>query len=344
MSGNDDCRRPCRPGSYEDMGGGELYRGISGPAPVVCPTGMVSSPAIGIAGGGGPGSSSAHGSSGACSRSSSSRRSVPGRLSRSLTGRSSARPVSVRNSGASAASSARHPPGAGPVSVLDVPRPDPRAAVMASPEVPERKRFCSCAGCGAPSGRPRGDRPGRTEPPGPLDNAAEHCRLVRTTGPSRVSAAFGLARVQSAAGNYKGPARTPQSVAQASIHCTAARVAAVRAGIRRRAVHEPLLDDPSAVASQVAALVGFGLDALRRELLSTEVLGTALDWVLSGSPGSGPSVPHAPSAPLGGTLDERDPRFGLERSYRVLARRARRGEERIELVERANRYHPRTWV
>ncbi|WP_443058037.1 tetratricopeptide repeat protein, partial [Streptomyces sp. KLMMK] len=37
-------------------------------------------------------------------------------------------------------------------------------------------------------------------------------------------------------------------------------------------------------------------------------------------------------------------RFGLERSYRVLARLAQRGEERIELVERANRFRPRTWV
>ncbi|MGW7287196.1 tetratricopeptide repeat protein [Streptomyces sp. NPDC054847] len=179
---------------------------------------------------------------------------------------------------------------------------------------------------------------------GQLDNAAEYYRLVWTTDPSHVSAAFGLARVQLAAGDRTGAVRTLESVPEASIHYTAARVAAVRARIRRRAVHEPLLEDLSAAASQVAALAGFGLDAVRRERLSTEVLGTALDWVLSGSPGSGPSVPHAPSALLGSTLDERGLRFGLERSYRVLARLAQRGEERIELVERANRYRPRTWV
>jgi serine/threonine-protein kinase PknG len=179
---------------------------------------------------------------------------------------------------------------------------------------------------------------------GQLDNAAEYYRLVWTTDPSHVSAAFGLARVQLAAGDRIGAVRTLESVPEASIHYTAARVAAVRARLRRRAVHEPLLDDLSAAASQVAALAGFGLDAVRRERLSTEVLGTALDWVLSGSPGSGPSVPHAPSALLGSTLDERGLRFGLERSYRVLARLAQRGEERIELVERANRYRPRTWV
>ncbi|MGI5398863.1 tetratricopeptide repeat protein [Streptomyces sp. CA-135486] len=191
---------------------------------------------------------------------------------------------------------------------------------------------------------------------GQLDNAAEYYRLVWTTDPSYVSAAFGLARVQLAAGDRAGAVRTLESVPEASIHYTAARVAAVRARLRRRAAHDPLIDDLSAAAAQVDALKDFGLDAVRRERLSTEVLGTALDWVLSGSPGAPPSVPiapHAPHAPhpgsaqtvlLGSELDERGLRFGLERSYRVLARLAQRGEERIELVERANRFRPRTWV
>ncbi|MGW0552716.1 tetratricopeptide repeat protein [Streptomyces sp. NPDC002926] len=188
---------------------------------------------------------------------------------------------------------------------------------------------------------------------GQLDNAAEYYRLVWTTDPSYVSAAFGLARVQIAAGDRTGAVRTLESVPEASIHYTAARVAAVRARLRRRAAHDPLIDDLSAAAAQVEALKDFGLDAVRREQLSTEVLGTALDWVLSGSPGAPPSVPTAPnaqsaqSAPtvlLGSELDERGLRFGLERSYRVLARLAQRGEERIDLVERANRFRPRTWV
>ncbi|MFK4222777.1 tetratricopeptide repeat protein [Streptomyces sp. NPDC019890] len=188
---------------------------------------------------------------------------------------------------------------------------------------------------------------------GQLDNAAEYYRLVWTTDPSYVSSAFGLARVQLAAGDRAGAVRTLESVPEASIHYTAARVAAVRARLRRRAAHDPLIDDLSAAAAQVDALKDFGLDAVRREQLSTEVLGTALDWVLSGSPGAPPSVPNAPHAPhpgsaqtvlLGSELDERGLRFGLERSYRVLARLAQRGEERIELVERANRFRPRTWV
>ncbi|MGW7083786.1 tetratricopeptide repeat protein [Streptomyces sp. NPDC054871] len=196
-----------------------------------------------------------------------------------------------------------------------------------------------------------------------LDNAAEYYRLVWATDPSYVSAAFGLARVQLASGDRRGAVHTLESVPEASIHYTAARVAAVRARLRHRMTLDtapspggPLSDflgDLTAAAGQVEALAGFGLDAVRRERLSTEVLGTALDWVLSGRhPGHATAPPAAPAAPAGGSrtvllgsdLDERGLRFGLERSYRTLARLAQGGQERIELVERANRFRPRTWV
>ncbi|MFH8471739.1 tetratricopeptide repeat protein [Streptomyces sp. NPDC018000] len=187
---------------------------------------------------------------------------------------------------------------------------------------------------------------------GQLDNAAEYYRLVWTTDPSFVSAAFGLARVQLAAGDRAGAVRALESVPEASIHYTAARVAAVRARLRERAPDEPLIDDLMAASAQVSGLAGFGLDAVRREQLSTEVLGTALDWVLSGSPTARSSAPQpyppagspGPRTLLGSELDERGLRFGLERSYRMLARLAEPGDERIELVERANRFRPRTWV
>ncbi|MFD3533446.1 tetratricopeptide repeat protein [Streptomyces sp. NPDC058664] len=176
---------------------------------------------------------------------------------------------------------------------------------------------------------------------GQLDNAAEYYRLVWATDPSFVSAAFGLARVRLAAGDRTGAVQALESVPEASIHYTAARVATVRARLRRRPAWEPLGADLTAAAAQVSALQGFGLDAVRREQLSTEVFGAALDWVLSGSPGA---EPGGGTLLLGSELDERGLRFGLERSYRVLARLAQRGEERIELVERANRFRPRTWV
>jgi serine/threonine-protein kinase PknG len=168
------CQRPDCGGTYEDVGGGELYCDTCGLAPVVSATGMVASPPTGVAGGGsnsrGTGGSGASGSSARSARSSrtssqssKSRRSVSGRLSRSVSGNSTGRSVSVRGSGSSTGSSGRGRLGAGLVQVPQVPRPDPRSMVLENPEVPERKRFCSRADCGAPVGRARGERPGRTE-------------------------------------------------------------------------------------------------------------------------------------------------------------------------------------
>lgn len=181
---------------------------------------------------------------------------------------------------------------------------------------------------------------------GQLDNAAEYYRLVWSTDPSYVSAAFGLARVQLATGDRRSAVGTLESVPESSIHYTAARVAAVRARLRGRtaaAADVPFLDDLTAAADQVEALDAYGLDPARREQLSAEVLGCALDWILSGGQGSAPPAAGGRTL-LGSGLDERGLRFGLERSYRTLARLARGGEERIDLVERANRYRPRTWV
>ncbi len=174
------CVRPGCPGAYEDMGGGELYCDTCGLAPIGAvaagaddlvspPTGMTSAARGSLGSGGSRGSTGSQGSHGSArssasarsSRSSSSRRSVSGRLSRSLSGTASTRSVSVRSSGSAASGRSRL--GAGLVNVPEVPRPDPSAAVLENPEVPERKRFCSRSDCGAPVGRARGDRPGRTE-------------------------------------------------------------------------------------------------------------------------------------------------------------------------------------
>ncbi|MFJ6663588.1 MULTISPECIES: serine/threonine-protein kinase [unclassified Streptomyces] len=181
---------------------------------------------------------------------------------------------------------------------------------------------------------------------GQLDNAADYYHLVWTTDPSHVSAAFGLARVRLAAGDRQGAVRTLESVPESSIHYTAARVAAVRARLRGRtavAGDVPFLEDLTAAAGQVEALKAYGLDPARREVLSAEVLGCALDWILSGDRNTVRTA-FGGRVLLGSGLDERGLRFGLERAYRTLARLAPGGQERNELVERANRYRPRTWV
>ncbi|WP_405995582.1 tetratricopeptide repeat protein [Streptomyces sp. NBC_00986] len=174
------------------------------------------------------------------------------------------------------------------------------------------------------------------------DKAAEYYRLVWTTDERYVSAAFGLARVLLASGERAGAVTALESVPEVSIHFTAARVAAIRARLRQRPPQEPLLDDLRASATQVEELRELGIDADRREQLSAEVLGSALDWVLSGSPGAGPEATG--TRLLDCALTERELRFGMERSYRVLARLAHQAGAATELVERANRFRPWTWV
>ncbi|MBO1419553.1 serine/threonine-protein kinase, partial [Streptomyces sp. FH025] len=169
-------------------------------------------------------------------------------------------------------------------------------------------------------------------------DAAEFYRLVWTTDHAYLSAAFGLARVRLAEGDRPGAVRVLESVPATSNQYTAARIAAVRARLRERPATDRLAPDLTAGSEQLTALP---LDDRRREELSVEVLGAALEWVAAGSAGAEPA---GATLVLGRPAVERELRFALEQSYRVLARLADRAETRIEMVERANRARPRTWV
>ncbi|GHF52014.1 hypothetical protein GCM10018790_32450 [Kitasatospora xanthocidica] len=169
-------------------------------------------------------------------------------------------------------------------------------------------------------------------------DAAEFYRLVWATDQAYLSAAFGLARVRLAEDDRAGAVRVLESVPATSSQYTAARIAAVRARLRERPATDELAADLGASSAQLTAL---RLDDRRREELSVEVLGAALGWVGAGSAGARPA---AELVVLGRPAQERELRFALEQSYRVLARLADRAETRIEMVERANRARPRTWV
>ncbi|MFI5648259.1 tetratricopeptide repeat protein [Kitasatospora sp. NPDC051705] len=169
-------------------------------------------------------------------------------------------------------------------------------------------------------------------------DAAEFYRLVWTTDQAYLSAAFGLARVRLAEDDRPGAVRALESVPATSSQYTAARIAAVRARLRERPATDPLATDLGASSAQLTAL---RLDDRRREELSVELFGAALGWVTAGSTGAAQA--GAPTV-LGRPAVERELRFALEQSYRVLARLADRTETRIEMVERANRARPRTWV
>lgn len=177
---------------------------------------------------------------------------------------------------------------------------------------------------------------------GQLDNAADYYELVWATDPSHVSAGFGLARVRLAAGDRERAVQALESVPGTSVHYSAAQVAAVRARLRQREPTEPLLPDLHDAGRRVARLRDDGLEPALGEQLSCEVLGSALDWVLAGRVGEYP--PAGDQRLLDCPLDETGLRLGLEHSYRRLAWLVTSSTERIDLVEAANRFRPRTWV
>ncbi|MFG2822370.1 tetratricopeptide repeat protein [Kitasatospora sp. NPDC048365] len=172
---------------------------------------------------------------------------------------------------------------------------------------------------------------------GQYEDATAFYRLVSSTDPTYVSAAFGLARVRLATGDRPGAVTALEGVPEVSAHFTSARIGTVRARLRGRTAEEPLGPELTRCSDQLTALA---LDDRRREELSVEVLDSALGWVLAGTPGD----PSATRTVLGHPAAERELRLALEHSYRVLARLSDRAESRIEMVERANRARPRTWV
>ncbi|HEV7651607.1 MAG TPA: tetratricopeptide repeat protein [Actinophytocola sp.] len=163
--------------------------------------------------------------------------------------------------------------------------------------------------------------------------ADQYYRTVWRTDRAYVSAAFGLARALLALGERLEAVDVLSSVPEISSHYGAAQLAAVRARMRVPAATDLTEDDLVAAGKQLADLE---LDPGRRAHASSEVLATALQWVLAGRSGAG--------TVLGSALTEDDLRSGLENSYRTLARHADNTRERIALVDTANRIRPRTWV
>jgi serine/threonine-protein kinase PknG len=165
--------------------------------------------------------------------------------------------------------------------------------------------------------------------------AARYFQLVWTVDHAYVSAAFGLARARLQADDGPGAVAALTAVPDASTHHLAAQVAAVRIQIMaRRDQTKAAADDLRAAGGRIGRLK---LDGALQEQLTAEVLQAALDCVASG-------VALAGGELLGCEPSERSLRFGLERSYRALARLAPDRRRRIELVDLANDVRPRTWA
>jgi serine/threonine-protein kinase PknG len=169
------------------------------------------------------------------------------------------------------------------------------------------------------------------EAAGDLAVAARYFGLVVTVDPSYVSAAFGLARPRLAMGDRPGAVAALGAVPSMSSYHAAAQIAVVRILVSggRGAVTGAELRQAD---GRLDALV---VDDVRRQQLSVEILQAALEWCASGQPpGTGPILGCAPN--------QRALRFGLERSYRALARLSTDKARRIEFVDLANAVRPRT--
>jgi serine/threonine-protein kinase PknG len=170
------------------------------------------------------------------------------------------------------------------------------------------------------------------EAAGDLTTAGRYFRLVWTVDRSYISAAFGLARTCLAAGDRPGAIAALAAVPSASSHHAAAQIAAVRILVSGDHQSGATGDNLRQAGGQLSRLV---VDDVRRQQLTVEILRAALDWCTSGQPVGGGPI-------LGCEPNPRAVRFGLERSYRALARLTPDEARRIELVDMANAIRPRT--
>ncbi len=170
------------------------------------------------------------------------------------------------------------------------------------------------------------------EAAGDLAAAGRYFRLVWTVDWSYLSGAFGLARTRLAAGDPPRAIAALAGVPGTSSHYAEAQIAAVRILVSGDGRVGVTGDDLRQADGRLAQLA---LDEVRRQQLTLEILRAALDWCMSGQPVSGGRI-------LGYEPNARAMRFGLERTYRALARLAADESRRIELVDMANAIRPRT--
>jgi serine/threonine-protein kinase PknG len=170
------------------------------------------------------------------------------------------------------------------------------------------------------------------EQSGNLQLALKMYNLVSCTDPSYTSAAFGLARCLCATGDRKGAVTALERVPQTSNLFTRSRVEVARTLINT----EPSAPGMQELKEASTAIEALTLEGMDRYRLSKQVLETALHLVTSQALSPASSV-----AILGQPLEELHLRKGLEKALRDMAHLAT-SDEKIRLVDEANRVRPRT--
>ena len=156
--------------------------------------------------------------------------------------------------------------------------------------------------------------------------------LVSRTDPNYLAACFGLARCLSNTGDRAGSVAALNRIPQVSSMHVCARVEAARSLVSNgRSL--PALEDLSGASATLEALA---LDGMERHRLTQQVLETALKLLKAKSVRSSSTV-----LILGQPLQEFHVRKGLEKAFRAMAHLSN-GDEKIQLIDEANRVRPRT--
>ena len=155
-------------------------------------------------------------------------------------------------------------------------------------------------------------------------------QTVWRTNDGVISAAFGLARAQSAAGDRTGAVRTLDEVPPTSRHFTTARLTSAVTLLSGRSTSEITEEQIRDAARRVEALPPTEPRVLQIRAL---VLGGAMDWLEDHNEASTNHI-------LGFPFTKHGLRLGVEASLRTLARVAPTQRHRYTLVDMANAVRP----
>jgi serine/threonine-protein kinase PknG len=162
--------------------------------------------------------------------------------------------------------------------------------------------------------------------------AASWYDVVCRTDPSLTSACFGLARCRVELGDRAGAVAALNRVPERSSARLEAQVAQAETMLEGAGIADVV--DAAAVVDRIA-LTGEPRAQLHAKLFEAGLAAVSTEGVANAGP--------APTI-LGYPLDENGMRSGLEAAYRALARYSSSTDERIRLVDHANRVRPRTLV
>ena len=149
-----------------------------------------------------------------------------------------------------------------------------------------------------------------------------------------VSAAFGQARLLSHDGHHDAAITVLDAVPASSNKYDTAQVTAIALRLAGNAGTGPQMPAVHDAADRLGRL---DLPAHDRDLLTVRILHAALSHVGDQSPVGRPAI-------LGRPMEDKALRFGLEETYRSLARTSADRDDRIGFVDRANMIRPWTLV